>query len=48
MTKKHWEIGRLHFFIGTSSRLGIELTWDIAEPALTIHVLNVWLVIEVW
>jgi len=45
---KRWDFKRLHFFVGTSSRVGVELTYDFGEPALTIHVLNVWLVIEVW
>lgn len=48
MTKKHWEIGRLHVFIGTSSRVGIELMYDYKEVSLVIHVANAWLVFEWW
>lgn len=48
MITKSWNHKGLHFFLGTSSRWGFELTWDFAEPALTIHILNVWFVIEVW
>ena len=48
MTKKHWEIGRLHVFIGTSSRVGIELMYDYREVSLVIHVANAWLVFEWW
>ena len=48
MTKKHWALGRLHVLVGVSRKWGVELTWDTYEPALTIHVLNVWVVLEWW
>lgn len=48
MITRSWNYKGLHFFVGSSSRWGIELTWDVAEPALTIHIFNIWLAIEVW
>jgi hypothetical protein len=48
MTKKHWALKRLHVLVGVSHKWGVELTWDTYEPALTIHVLNVWVVLEWW
>lgn len=48
MTKKHWEIGRFHIFVGTSSRVGIEIMFDYLELDLAIQVFNVWIVFEWW
>lgn len=45
---KHWKFGRLNTFVGVSSRWGIELTYDVKELAFAIHVLNVWVVCELW
>lgn len=48
MINKHYEFGRLHICAGTSPRWGVELTVEFTEPALAIHVLNVWVVFEWW
>jgi hypothetical protein len=48
VTKRHWVRGRLHVMLGVSSRWGVELTYDVEEPALAFHVLNVWVVFEWW
>lgn len=48
MTKKHWALGQLHVLVGVSRKWGVELTWDTYEPALVMHVLNVWVVFEWW
>ena len=45
---KNWQFGRVKLFTYTSSRWGLEVTIDFTVPALTIHVLNVAVVIEVW
>jgi hypothetical protein len=48
VTKKHWTLGRLHTFLGTSSRIGLELMLDLSDGSITIHLLNVWVVFEWW
>lgn len=48
MISKHWTLGRLHTFLGTSSRVGIELMLDWYEGSLAIQLLNVWVVFEWW
>lgn len=48
MTSKAWAWGRLHTFVGTSSRWGVEVTFDVKDVSLAIHLLNVWLVFEWW
>lgn len=48
MTKRHWKLRRLHVLVGVSRKWGVELTLDTYEPALALHVLNVWVVFEWW
>lgn len=48
MTTKRWNIGRLNIFVGTSSRVGIEIMFDYLELDFAIQVLNVWIVFEWW
>ena len=48
MISKHLVWGRLNTFIGFSSRWGIELTYEVKEPALTFHIFNVFIAFEWW
>jgi len=48
VNKGHWQVGRLHTFIGVTTRWGVEVSFDVAEPALALHLLNVYVVFEWW
>ena len=48
VTKWRCEIKRLHVLAGFGHKWGVELTWDTYEPALTVQVLNFWVVLEWW
>jgi hypothetical protein len=43
---KRYKCGALYIYVGFSERWGIELTYDFIYPALTIHVLNAYIVLE--
>jgi hypothetical protein len=48
MIHKNWSFGRVKVFAGLNKRWGVEVTVDFEARAFTVHLLNVWLVIEVW
>jgi hypothetical protein len=48
MNYKCWQLGRLQTLIGLSDRWGVELTVDIRNFAVCIHLLNAYIVFEWW